>query len=101
MTRILIVDDDPVHLRLTAEATRRAGFVPVTASGGREGLDILRKDPAIAVMVLDLVMPDLDGMAVLETMAREGRKTPVIVQTASSRSKPSFGDAPRRRRFLR
>ncbi len=35
-------------------------------------------------MVLDLVMPDLDGMAVLETMAREGITTPVIVQTANS-----------------
>ena len=36
------------------------------------------------VMVLDLVMPDVDGMAVLETMARENLTTPVIVQTASS-----------------
>jgi DNA-binding NtrC family response regulator len=84
MTRVLIVDDDPVQLRLTAETARKAGFVPVTASGGLEALDILRKDSAVAVMVLDLIMPDLDGMAVLETMAREGRKTPVIVQTASS-----------------
>ena len=84
MTRVLIVDDDPVHLRLTAEAARRGGFAPVTAVGGREGLDLLRKDPSITVMILDLVMPDIDGMTVLETMAREGRKTPVIVQTASS-----------------
>lgn len=84
MTRVLIVDDDPVHLRLTAETTRRAGFVPMTATSGRQALEALRSDPAIAVMVLDLVMPDLDGMAVLETMAREALTTPVIVQTASS-----------------
>jgi DNA-binding NtrC family response regulator len=84
LTRVLIVDDDPVQLRLTAEAARRAGFAPVTASGGHQALEALRGDPAIAVMVLDLVMPDLDGMAVLETMAREDLKTPVIVQTASS-----------------
>ena len=84
MTRVLIVDDDPVQLRLTAEAARRAGFVPVTAAGGKQALEALRGDPAIGVMVLDLVMPDLDGMAVLETMARENLKTPVIVQTASS-----------------
>lgn len=84
MTRVLIVDDDPVQLRLTAAAAEKAGFVPVTAGGGVDALKALRGDPAIAVMVLDLVMPDLDGMAVLETMARENLKTPVIVQTASS-----------------
>src|SRR5688500_7675777 len=84
MTRVLIVADDPVQLRLTAETTRRAGFVPVTATGGMAALEALRSEPAIGVIVLDLIMPDLDGMAVLETMAREGIKTPVIVQTASS-----------------
>lgn len=84
MTRVLIVDDDPVQLRLTAEVANRAGFVPVTATGGRQALDLLRADPGIGAMVLDLVMPDVDGMAVLETMARESLTTPVVVQTAHS-----------------
>ena len=84
MTRILIVDDDPVQLRLTAEVAARAGFVPVTAGGGQQALDILRADQGIGAMVLDLVMPDLDGMTVLEAMARENLRTPVIVQTANS-----------------
>ena len=84
MTRVLIVDDDPVQLRLTSEVANRAGFAAVTASGGRQALELLRADPRIGVMVLDLVMPDLDGMAVLETMRRDGMSTPVIVQTAHS-----------------
>lgn len=84
MTRVLVVDDDPVQLRLTSETARRAGFVPMTATGGRQALEALRADPAIGVMVLDLVMPEIDGMAVLEAMARENITTPVIVQTASS-----------------
>lgn len=84
MTRVLIVDDDPVQLRLTAEVATRAGFVPVIASGGREALQILRADRSIGVMVLDLVMPDLDGMAVMEAMARDNLRTPVIIQTGSS-----------------
>lgn len=84
MTRVLIVDDDPVQLRLTAEVANRAGFAPVTATGGRQALDLLRADPGIGVMVLDLVMPDLDGMAVLEAMRRENLTTPVVVQTANS-----------------
>jgi DNA-binding NtrC family response regulator len=82
--RILIVDDDPVALRLTSGVAERAGFSPLTATGGEEALRILRSDPGIGAVVLDLVMPDLDGMAVMEIMAREGMTAPVIIQTAHS-----------------
>jgi DNA-binding NtrC family response regulator len=84
MTRVLIVDDDPVQLRLTAEVANRAGFTPVTATGGLPALEILRGETPIGAVVLDLVMPDLDGMGVLEAMRRENITTPVIVQTANS-----------------
>ena len=84
MTRILIVDDDPAHLQQTAEAAREAGFAPVTAAGGQQALVALRADPGLAAVILDLVMPDLDGMAVMEAMARERLTTPVIIQTASA-----------------
>jgi len=84
MTRVLIVDDDPVQLRLTAEVARRAGFSPVTATGGDEALDLLRADPTYGAMILDLVMPDRDGMAVMEAMGRQSIAVPVIVQTAHS-----------------
>ena len=84
MTRVLIVDDDPVQLRLTSEVASRAGFAAVTASSGMQALDRLRADRGIGVVVLDLVMPDLDGMGVLDAMRREGLSTPVIIQTAHS-----------------
>lgn len=84
MTRVLIVDDDPVQLRLTSEVARRAGFTPVTAGGGDEALSIMRANPGFGAVILDLVMPDRDGMAVLEAMAREGITAPVIIQTAHS-----------------
>lgn len=82
MTRVLIVDDDPVQLRLTAEVANRAGFKPLTATGGEQALSIMRQDHNIGAVILDLVMPDLDGMAVMEAMAREGLTHPVIIQTA-------------------
>lgn len=82
MTRVLIVDDDPVQLRLTAEVANRAGFKPLTATGGEQALAVLRDDHNIGAVILDLVMPDLDGMGVMEVMAREGLKHPVIIQTA-------------------
>jgi DNA-binding NtrC family response regulator len=84
MTRILIVDDDPVQLRLTAEVANRAGFRPLTATGGAEALDILRADRSVGAVILDLVMPDVDGMAVLEAMQRDGLTSPVIIQTANA-----------------
>ncbi|MBI4923615.1 MAG: sigma-54-dependent Fis family transcriptional regulator [Devosia nanyangense] len=84
MTRILIVDDDPVQLRLTSEVARRAGFTPVTAGGGDEALSLLKSSPGFGAVILDLVMPDRDGMAVMEAMARDGISTPVIIQTAHS-----------------
>jgi DNA-binding NtrC family response regulator len=84
MARVLIVDDDPVQLRLTAEVARRAGFTPVTAGGGDEALSLLRSDPGFGAMILDLVMPDRDGMAVLDSLQRENIAVPVIVQTAHS-----------------
>jgi len=84
MTRVLVVDDDPVQLRLTAEIANRAGFKPITATGGEQALSILRDDSQIGAMILDLVMPDLDGMGVMETMRKEGLTTPVIIQTANA-----------------
>ena len=44
----------------------------------------MRANPGFGVVILDLVMPDRDGMAVMEAMARDGNTTPVIIQTAHS-----------------
>jgi DNA-binding NtrC family response regulator len=84
MTRVLVVDDDPVQLRLTAEIANKAGFKPLTATGGEAALAMLREDRNIGAMILDLVMPDLDGMGVMDAMRREGLTTPVIIQTANA-----------------
>ena len=84
MARVLIVDDDPVQLRLTAEVARRAGFTPITAAGGDEALSLLRADPGYGAVILDLVMPDRDGMAVMEAMQKDAIAVPVIIQTAHS-----------------
>ena len=81
--RILIVDDDPIQRRLLEEAVKRFGHEAVTADGGEAGLAMLaaaRGD--FQLMILDLVMPDLDGMGVLERLAREDIALPVIVQTS-------------------
>ncbi len=84
MTKILVVDDDPVQLRLTEALIKKDGFETLTANGGEQALDLLEQDKSIAALILDLVMPDTDGMAVMEEMARRQFTCPVIVQTANS-----------------
>ncbi|HEY8268598.1 MAG TPA: sigma-54 dependent transcriptional regulator [Xanthobacteraceae bacterium] len=83
-TRILVADDDPVQRRLLDAMIRRFGYEPVTVEGGEAALRLLEgKDgPGIGCVILDLVMPDLDGMGVLGRLKERGIDTPVIVQTA-------------------
>jgi DNA-binding NtrC family response regulator len=81
---ILIVDDDPVQRRLLETMVRRFGYETETAEGGEAALQRLQAvdRPAIDLLVLDLVMPDLDGMGVLGQLREQRRTIPAIVQTA-------------------
>ena len=80
---ILIVDDDPVQRRLLEAMATRFGYQVVTVEGGDAAVAaVTAPDARIDCMVLDLVMPDLDGYGVLARMREAGVNVPVIVQTA-------------------
>src|SRR5215475_1254544 len=80
---ILVVDDDPVQRRLLEGMATRFGYEVVPAEGGDAAVAALTApDARIDCMVLDLVMPDLDGYGVLARMRDAGVSIPVIVQTA-------------------
>ncbi|MDV0440793.1 response regulator, partial [Xanthomonas sacchari] len=81
-TTVLIVDDDPVQRRLAEAAVRRFGFEARVAETGAEALTLLKCEGA-DVVLLDLVMPELDGLGVLAEMRKNGLATPVIVQTSN------------------
>ncbi len=80
---ILIIDDDPVQRRLVEAVVTRLGHSALTAENGRIGLDRLQaaRTGEIEAVVLDLAMPEMTGLEVLEAMGRAGISTPVIVQT--------------------
>src|SRR5438270_754635 len=82
--RILIVDDDPVQRRLLDNMIARAGYEAVVVEGGDAAAALLTgpEGARIDAVVLDLVMPDLDGLGVLAKMRGAGLNIPVIVQTA-------------------
>jgi DNA-binding NtrC family response regulator len=81
-TTILIVDDDPVQRRLAEAAVRRFGFNARVVETGADALTVLKTEGA-DVVLLDLVMPGLDGLGVLAEMRSSGLDTPVIVQTSN------------------
>jgi len=83
-TRVLIVDDDPTQRRILEEIVRRGGYEPVLAEDGEQAVGKIRgaAPGEIDAMVLDLVMPGLDGMGVLESIRPDTASLPVIVQTA-------------------
>ncbi|HEX2217047.1 MAG TPA: sigma-54 dependent transcriptional regulator, partial [Xanthobacteraceae bacterium] len=82
--RILIVDDDPVHRRLMENMVSRFGYEAATADGGEAALKLLLASDGgrIDCVVLDLVMPEVDGLGVLNRLREAAVSLPVIVQTA-------------------
>src|ERR1700683_5012858 len=81
---ILIVDDDPIQRRLLEAMARRFGYNAECVESGEAALTRLEAidRPPINLLILDLVMPDLDGMGVLARMRQRDIAVPVIVQTA-------------------
>ena len=79
---ILVVDDDPMVLRLYERIFQKRGIEILLASGGEEGFKIIQKENPNFV-ILDIMMPKIDGIEVLERM-KENKKTkdiPVLILT--------------------
>jgi DNA-binding NtrC family response regulator len=81
---ILIVDDDPVQCRLLEGMLQKFGYETVTRDNGDAALTLLTAADGgrIDGVILDLVMPNLDGLGVLTKLRQASINVPVIVQTA-------------------
>jgi two-component system OmpR family response regulator len=79
--RLLVVDDEPSIVELLSAALRFAGFEVATAAGGLEAIDTaasFRPD----LLVMDVMMPGLDGFGVVRRLRQNGVRTPVLFLTA-------------------
>ncbi|MBN1094135.1 response regulator transcription factor [Blastococcus sp. TML/M2B] len=79
--RLLVVDDEPNIRELLSASLRYAGFEVATAADGQQALalaETFRPD----LLVLDVMMPGLDGFGVVRRMRESGRRTPVLFLTA-------------------
>src|SRR5574338_538220 len=84
---VLIVEDDRDIREAIAEVLQIKGYKILTAGDGEQALRILRQGPAPSIILLDLMMPTLDGLGFLAARKEksEWRKIPVIVLTADGR----------------
>jgi two-component system nitrogen regulation response regulator NtrX len=83
--KILLIDDDRSFLDTVAELLRRSGYNVMTAEGGARGLEVLSSDAAdIALVLLDMRMPGMDGEEVLERIVRFHPMIPVIMLTGEN-----------------
>ncbi len=79
--RLLVVDDEPTILELLSASLRYAGFEVRTAATGKEALAALH-DYQPDLLVLDVMMPDLDGFGVARRLRSDGARVPVLFLTA-------------------
>ncbi|MFV2100114.1 response regulator transcription factor [Micromonospora sp. LOL_024] len=79
--RLLVVEDDPNILELLSASLRFAGFDVATATSGSAALNAAR-DRRPDLVVLDVMLPDLDGFEVIRMMREGGTRTPVVFLTA-------------------
>ena len=84
---VLVVDDDPVIRRMLQLSYESEGFEVATAADGVEGLEALRTSPP-DVVILDIMMPKLDGMRVMDELKADERlrSIPVILLSAKATS---------------
>ena len=83
MPTVMLVDDTDVARETLARLLRREGYATLTASDGVEALRVLEEQPAPDLILLDVMMPRLDGLALLERLHEhpQWKALPVIMLT--------------------
>jgi CheY-like chemotaxis protein/HAMP domain-containing protein len=84
--KVLIVDDDVRNIFALSALLERRGMKPVTAESGPEGIELLKKTPDISAVLMDVMMPEMDGyeaMRAIRTLPRF-KKLPIIALTAKA-----------------
>jgi two-component system, response regulator, stage 0 sporulation protein F len=81
--KILVVDDEMGIRSLLSELLENEGFEVRAAKDGQESLDEMERED-FDLVITDIQMPRLDGLAMLEAMKRAGRKEKIIIMTGSA-----------------
>jgi two-component system OmpR family response regulator len=79
---VMVVEDDADMAGEIVTDLETRGYIVSRASTGQEGLDAMRADPSIRLLIADRMLPALDGLAMIEILRDEGLRTPVLVLSA-------------------
>ncbi|MEI6243360.1 MAG: response regulator [Chlamydiota bacterium] len=84
--KILVIDDEEDIVKMLAIRLTHAGYEIQTAFNGKEGFDILCKDPSFDLILLDLIMPVMDGYEFAHLVQKDPnlRTIPIILLSAST-----------------
>ena len=81
MTRILVIEDEPVFQTLMKSALKKAGYEVMTASDGEEGMRLFTEQP-YDMVITDITMPGMDGNAVARSIRSSGKgDVPIIAMS--------------------
>jgi len=95
--RVLVVDDEPLILKVLRSALEADGHMVVTANGGQEGIDVFRlaeRGKRFDVVMTDLGMPQVDGRRVASAVKAMRPSVPVILLTGWGQRLVEDGEAP-------
>ncbi len=83
---VLLVDDDPRNIFALASALAWRGMNVLTATTGREAIDLIEQTPSLAIVLMDIMMPEMDGYQTIEKIRqnKEYRRLPIIALTAKA-----------------
>lgn len=83
MKKIIVADDEELILKLVSDFLRNEGYEPLTAADGEQALQLFAENPETALLILDIMMPGIDGWEVCRRI-REKSNVPIIMLTARS-----------------
>jgi len=84
--KVLVVDDDVRNLFALTAVFERSNLEVITAESGREALELLNKDKKIDIVLMDIMMPEMDGYETIQMIRKEPRNKvlPIIAVTAKA-----------------
>lgn len=84
--RVIVVEDDPVSRQLLEQSLQKWGYAVTACSDGRQALRVLRREPRPALVLLDWMMPEMDGLEVCRHLEAENRREGLYLIFLTARS---------------
>jgi CheY-like chemotaxis protein/signal transduction histidine kinase/HAMP domain-containing protein len=83
---VLVVDDDARNIFALSSVLERHGMNVLTATTGREAIDLISSTPDLAIVLMDIMMPEMDGYETIEQIRQKGefRRLPIVALTAKA-----------------